>query len=66
MIVIRLGGREVIARVDPDEARPQGSRMQFEVDMRKACLFDPGTEQRIGACPWPVLRPTPACATGWC
>jgi multiple sugar transport system ATP-binding protein len=47
MVVIRLGGREVIARVDPDEAQPQGSLMRFEVDMRKACLFDPTTERLI-------------------
>jgi multiple sugar transport system ATP-binding protein len=47
MVVIRLGGREVIARVDPDEAQPPGSLMRFEVDMRKACLFDPASEQLI-------------------
>jgi multiple sugar transport system ATP-binding protein len=47
MIVIRLGGREVTARVDPDEAQPQGSLMRFEVDMRKACLFDPASENLI-------------------
>ena len=47
MVVIRLGGREVIARVDPDEARSPGNLMRFEVDMRKACLFDPESEQLI-------------------
>jgi hypothetical protein len=45
--VTRLGGREVIARVAPDEAQPQGSLMRFEVDMRKACLFDPASENLI-------------------
>jgi multiple sugar transport system ATP-binding protein len=47
MVVIRLGGREVIARVDPDEAQPAGSLMRFAVDMRKACLFDPASERLI-------------------
>ena len=47
MIVIRLGGREVIARVDPDEAQAPGSLMRFAIDMRKACLFDPASEQLI-------------------
>jgi hypothetical protein len=36
-----------IARVDPDEAQPPGSLMRFAVDMRKACLFDPASEQLI-------------------
>jgi multiple sugar transport system ATP-binding protein len=47
MVVIRLGGREVIARVDPDEAQPAGSLMRFAIDMRKACLFDPTSERLI-------------------
>ena len=47
MIVIRLGGSEVIARVDPDEAQAPGSLMRFAIDMRKACLFDPASEQLI-------------------
>lgn len=47
MVVIRLGGREVIARVDSDEAQAPGSLMRFAVDMRKACLFDPASEQLI-------------------
>ena len=48
MVVIRLGGREVIARVDPDDAQAPGSLMRFAVDMRKACLFDPASERLIG------------------
>ena len=30
-----------------DEAQPPGGLMQFAVDMRKACLFDPASEQLI-------------------
>ncbi|HMR33458.1 MAG TPA: sn-glycerol-3-phosphate ABC transporter ATP-binding protein UgpC [Geminicoccaceae bacterium] len=47
MVVIHIDGREVIARVEPDEATPVGSTMRFGVDMAKACLFDPATELLI-------------------
>jgi multiple sugar transport system ATP-binding protein len=47
MVVIHLGGREVIARVEPDAAQPVGSQMRFGVDMAKACVFDPATERLI-------------------
>jgi multiple sugar transport system ATP-binding protein len=47
MIVIRIAGREIIARVDPEQARPPGTPMRFHLDMRKACLFDPETEKLI-------------------
>ena len=47
MVVIHRAGREVVARVEPDEAMPVGSHMRFAVDMAKACLFDPATERLI-------------------
>ena len=47
MVVLHLGGREMIARVEPDAAKPVGSQMRFGVDMAKACVFDPTTERLI-------------------
>lgn len=47
MTMITLGGAETIARVHPKDARPVGQAMDFAVDMSKANLFDPKTEQRI-------------------
>jgi multiple sugar transport system ATP-binding protein len=43
MIVLRLGGREVVARVDPSYRFCAGKAATFCVDMRNACLFDPQT-----------------------
>jgi multiple sugar transport system ATP-binding protein len=47
MLFIRLAGKEVISRVDPEAAAPAGNRMRFALDMRKACFFDPASELRI-------------------
>lgn len=44
---IELGGREVIARVNPYNASAPGSTMQFMVDMDKISLFNPETEERL-------------------
>ncbi|WP_085899177.1 ABC transporter ATP-binding protein [Kiloniella majae] len=44
---IELGGREVIARVNPYNTTAPGETMAFMVDMGKASLFDPKTELRI-------------------
>jgi multiple sugar transport system ATP-binding protein len=44
---ITLGGRPVVARVRPHDARAPGALMPFMADMAKACLFDPDTERRI-------------------
>jgi len=49
MVVFRFGNEEMVARVEPDHAPHPGDRINLTVDMRKACLFDPATEQRIGA-----------------
>ncbi|MBP0482174.1 ABC transporter ATP-binding protein [Sagittula salina] len=47
MIVFDIGGTEMIARVRPEDARPEGTRFRFEVDMTKAKLFTPDTGQAM-------------------
>jgi multiple sugar transport system ATP-binding protein len=47
MVVVRLAGKEVIARFEPNAAPVVGERVKLAVDMAKACLFDPETEQLI-------------------
>ncbi|MFD2264670.1 ABC transporter ATP-binding protein [Lacibacterium aquatile] len=44
---IQLGGRDAIARCVPKEAPEAGSVADFMVDMSRANIFDPATEQRI-------------------
>jgi multiple sugar transport system ATP-binding protein len=47
MVVVRIAGKEVIARVEPNAAPAVGERVKLAVDMTKACLFDPETEMLI-------------------
>ncbi|CCF20802.1 sn-glycerol-3-phosphate import ATP-binding protein ugpC [Pseudorhizobium banfieldiae] len=47
MFVFLLGGTEAIARVRPEARVAEGSPFCFEVDMRKAKLFDPTTGKRL-------------------
>jgi len=47
MVVVRIAGREVIARFEPHAAPPIGQPVKLGVDMAKACLFDPETEMLI-------------------
>ena len=47
MVVVRLGGREMVARFEPDAAPAVGDRVSLAVDMAKACLFDPDTQVLI-------------------
>jgi multiple sugar transport system ATP-binding protein len=47
IVVIRLGGHEVLARVAPDVKLKPGEHARFAVDTRKICLFDPATGQLI-------------------
>jgi multiple sugar transport system ATP-binding protein len=47
MVVLRVGDREVVGRFSPDDAPRQGEEMLLNVDMTRACLFDPATEQLI-------------------
>jgi multiple sugar transport system ATP-binding protein len=47
MVVISLGGTEVMARVSPKEVVPPGQKMRFTIDTSKIILFDPDTQKRI-------------------
>ena len=47
MAVLDLAGTEIVARLGPADRPPNGRVARFDVDTRKACLFDPQTEQRI-------------------
>jgi len=44
---VRLGGREIVARFEPDDAPQVGETVQLAIDMNKACLFDPATERLL-------------------
>jgi multiple sugar transport system ATP-binding protein len=43
IVLARLGGERTLARVSPDVRLGPGDRGRFALDMRRACLFDPGT-----------------------
>jgi multiple sugar transport system ATP-binding protein len=47
LTVILLGGREATARLRADSRVSPGERASFMVDMSKAVLFDPASENRI-------------------
>ena len=47
LAMIRLGGREAVARLRAETGAVAGERCTFMVDMSKAVLFDPETEQRL-------------------
>ena len=47
LAMIRLGGREAVARLRAETIARAGERCTFMVDMSKAVLFDPETEQRL-------------------
>jgi multiple sugar transport system ATP-binding protein len=49
LVFVRINDREVTCRVSPKAARAAGESMRLMVDMSKALLFDPDSEQRIGA-----------------
>ncbi len=48
LVFVGINGREVTCRVNPKAARAPGQNMKLMVDMSKALLFDPKSEQRIG------------------
>jgi multiple sugar transport system ATP-binding protein len=48
IVLLRLGGHEVLGRVAPDIRLKPGERARFALDTRKICLFDPATERLIG------------------
>ena len=47
LAMIRLGGREAVARLRAETGARAGKRRTFTVDMSKAVLFDPETERRL-------------------
>jgi multiple sugar transport system ATP-binding protein len=48
IVLLRLAGHEVVARIAPDVRPPIGAVARFALDTQKICLFDPVTEQLIG------------------
>jgi multiple sugar transport system ATP-binding protein len=47
IVLLRLGGHEVLGRVAPDVKLKPGEYARFALDTRKICLFDPTTERLI-------------------
>ena len=47
LAMIRLAGREAVARLRAETGFRAGERHRLTVDMSKAVLFDPGTETRL-------------------
>jgi multiple sugar transport system ATP-binding protein len=47
MVIVRVGGREVIASFEPHAAPSVGEKVMLAVDMAKACLFDTETEMLV-------------------
>jgi multiple sugar transport system ATP-binding protein len=47
MLVFRIAGQEMIARVRPEDAPAAAQTFAFEADMTKAKLFDAATGQRL-------------------
>jgi len=47
IVLLRLGGHDVLGRVAPDIRLKPGEQARFALDTRKICLFDPATERLI-------------------
>ncbi len=47
MAVLRIADKEIVGRFDPNDRPKPGEEMILNVDMTRACLFDPATEQRL-------------------
>lgn len=47
IVLLRLGGHDVLGRIAPDIKLRRGEVGRFALDTRKLCLFDPETEQLI-------------------
>ncbi|MBL8701495.1 MAG: sn-glycerol-3-phosphate ABC transporter ATP-binding protein UgpC [Alphaproteobacteria bacterium] len=43
IVLMRIGGERALGRVAPDMRPQPGGRGRFALDMRRACLFDPGS-----------------------
>jgi multiple sugar transport system ATP-binding protein len=47
IVLLRLGGEPVLARITPDIRPASGESAAFALDTRRICLFDPETERLI-------------------
>jgi multiple sugar transport system ATP-binding protein len=47
IVLLRLGGERVLARISPDIRPKPGALTAFALDTRRICLFDPKTERLI-------------------
>jgi multiple sugar transport system ATP-binding protein len=47
IVLLRLGGEPVLARITPDIRPAPGALASFALDTRRICLFDPVTERLI-------------------
>jgi ABC-type sugar transport systems, ATPase components len=47
IVLLRLGGESVLARITPDIRPTPGAPASFALDTRRICLFDPTTERLI-------------------
>jgi multiple sugar transport system ATP-binding protein len=47
IVLLRLGGESVLARISPDIRPMPGALAPFALDTRRICLFDPATERLI-------------------
>ena len=47
IVLLRLGGESVLARITPDIRPTPGALASFALDTRRLCLFDPVTERLI-------------------
>src|SRR6267143_735583 len=47
IVLLRLGGEPVLARITPDIRPASGALASFALDTRRICLFDPVTERLI-------------------
>ena len=47
IVLLRLGGEPVLARITPDIRPTPGAPASFALDTRRICLFDPVTERLI-------------------
>jgi multiple sugar transport system ATP-binding protein len=47
IVVMKLGGQEIVGRFDRDQAPHMGEEIQLGIDMARACLFDPATNRLI-------------------
>ena len=44
MVILRLAGQEITARLEPDDQPGVGEVVRVAIDMNKACLFDPTSQ----------------------